>query len=125
MTTRTFGQIPKETEPLRIIRNLAAVFFGIILLAVLLFSGSVDYACKHSYTADRQWLLFTIGIVGVAAVLLMAFLLRGKFAGARKLLAKKSTFVLLASICSIVLLLAQCYIVRSTWFETGWNICVG
>lgn len=102
MTTRTFGQIPKETEPLRIIRNIAAVCFGIILLAVLLFSGSVDYACKHSYTADRQWLLFTIGIVGVAAVLLMAFLLRGKFAGARKLLAKKSTFVLLASICSIV-----------------------
>ena len=122
MTTRTFGQIPKETEPLRIIRNIAAVFFGIILLAVLLFSGSVDYACKHSYTADRQWLLFTIGIVGVAAVLLMAFLLRGKFAGARKLLAKKSTFVLLASICSIVLLLAQCYIVRSTWFETGWDV---
>lgn len=93
MTTRTFGQIPKETEPLRIIRNIAAVFFGIILLAVLLFSGSVDYACKHSYTADRQWLLFTIGIVGVAAVLLMAFLL-----------------------------LAQCYIVRSTWFETGWDV---
>ena len=52
----------------------------------------------------------------------MAFLLRGKFAGARKLLAKKSTFVLLASICSIVLLLAQCYIVRSTWFETGWDV---
>lgn len=26
MTTRTFGQIPKETEPLRIIRNIAAVF---------------------------------------------------------------------------------------------------
>lgn len=122
MTTRTFGQIPKETEPLKIIRNIAAVFFGIILLVVLLFSGPVDYACKHCYTADRQWLLFTIGIVGVAAVLLMAFLLRGKFAGARKLLAKKSTFVLLVSICSIILLLAQCCIVRSTWFETGWDV---
>lgn len=122
MTTRTFGQIPKETEAPKIIRNIAAVFFGIILLVVLFFSGPVDYACKHSYTADRQWLLFTVGIVGVAAVLLMAFLLRGKFAGARKLLAKKSTFVLLTSVCSIILLLAQCYIVRSTWFETGWDV---
>lgn len=122
MTTRTFGQIPKETEPLKIIRNIAAVFFGTILLIVLLLSGPVDYACKHPYTADRQWLFFAIGIAGVATVFLTAYLLRGKFASARKLLVKKTTFVLLVSACSIVLLLAQCCVVRSTWFETGWDV---
>lgn len=122
MTTRTFGQISKETKPLKIIRNIAAIFFGIILLVALLFSGPVDYACKHSYTADRQWFFFAIGIAVVATVFVVTFLLRGRFVNVGKLLAKESTFALLISLFTIVLLFVQCFIVRSTWFETGWDV---
>ncbi len=122
MTTRTLGKIPKEIEPFTVIRNISAVFFGIILLVVLLLSGSVDYACKQPYTADRQWFLFAIGIVVAATIFFVAFLLRGRFANARKLLAKESTFTLLITLFTIVLLFVQCLIVRSTWFETDWDV---
>lgn len=122
MTTRVLGRTPKETGPFKLIRNIAVVFFGIILLVVLLLSEPVDYACKQPYAADRQWLFFAIGLAAVAVTFVIAFLLRGRCASARELLAKKSTFTLLTSLCSTVLLFVQCFIVRSTWFETDWDV---
>ena len=120
MTTRVLGRTPKETGPFKLIRNVAVAFFGIILLVVLLLSEPVDYACKQPYTADRQWLFFAIGLAVVAVTFAIAFLLRGRCASVRELLAKKSTFTLLISLCSIVLLFVQCFIARSTWFETDY-----
>lgn len=122
MTTRTLNQMTKEAEPLKVMRNIAAIFFGIILLVVLFLSKPVDFACKHLYTADRQWFFFAIGIASIIAVFVAACLLNRKFASSRKLLVRESTFVLLISACSIVLLLVQCYIVRLMWFETGWDV---
>ena len=89
---------------------------------MLLLSEPVDYACKQPYTADRQWLFFAIGLAVVAVTFAIAFLLRGRCSSVRELLAKKSTFTLLISLCSIVLLFVQCFIVRSTWFETDWDV---
>ena len=122
MAARFFGQISNETELFKTIRNIAVVVFGIILFVVLFLSEPVDYACKQPYTADRQWFFFAIGIAVVATVFVVAFLMRGRFANIRKLLAKESTFALLISLCTIVLLFVQCFIVRSTWFETDWDV---
>ena len=122
MAARFFGQISNETELFKTIRNIAVVVFGIILFVVLFLSESVDYACKQPYTADRQWFFFAIGIAVAATVFVVAFLMRGRFANVRKLLAKESTFALLISLCTIVLLFVQCFIVRSTWFETDWDV---
>lgn len=122
MAARFFGYISNGAELFKTIRNIAAVVFGIILFVVLFLSEPVDYACKQLYTADRQWFFFAIGIAVIAAIFVIAFLLRGRFANARKLLAKESTFALLISLFTIVLLFVQCFIVRSTWFETGWDV---
>lgn len=122
MAARFFGYISNEAELFKTIRNIAAVIFGIILFVVLFLSGSVDYACKQPYTADRQWFFFAIGIAVVATIFFVAFLLRGRFANARKLLMKESTFAFLITLFTIVLLFVQCFIVRSTWFETDWDV---
>lgn len=122
MAARFIGQISNEVELFKAIRNIAVVVFGIILFVVLFLSGPVEYACKRLYTADRQWLFLAIGIAVVAIAFVVAFLLRGRFVNARKLLAKESTFALLISLCTIALLFVQCFIVRSTWFETDWDV---
>lgn len=122
MAARFIGQISNEVELSKAIRNIAVVVFGIILFVVLFLSGPVEYACKQPYTADRQWLFFAIGIAVVAIAFFVAFLLRGRFANARKLLAKESAFTLLITLFAIVLLFVQCLIVRSTWFETDWDV---
>lgn len=106
---------------LRLLRNVVAACFLLVFGSVLFLSGSIDYACKHSFTANRQWLFAAIGIAAVVAFAAVALLLRGKWGNARVILAKRSAFLFLTSVFSVLLLCAQCFVARSAWFETGWD----
>lgn len=104
------------------IRDIAAVCFLLIFAVVLFLSGSVEYACKHYFTANNQWLFFAIGIAVSAILAVNASFLRRKRNGANSVLAKRSIFCLLTAVFSVLLLCVQCLIVHSAWFLTGWDV---
>ena len=60
----------------KIVRNISACLFFLIFLAILVFSGSIDYACKHLYTAKNQCLFLGIGLIILAILAIVLLLIK-------------------------------------------------
>lgn len=73
-------------------RNAAACVILAIFVLVVAFSASASYACRHQFTANRQWLFLAIGLGMLAVLALAAFALRGKLEGAKRALGKNRSF---------------------------------
>ena len=102
-------------------RNAAACVILAIFVLVVAFSASASYACRHQFTANRQWLFLAIGLGMLAVLALAAFALRGKLEGAKRALGKNRSFSIAVTLGTVLLLAAQCYVVHEAWFETGWD----
>ena len=75
-------------------------------------SSSVNYARKHQFTANRQWLFLAIGLGILAVLALAAIALRGKLDGVKRALGKSRSFSIAVTLGAVLLLAAQCYVVR-------------
>lgn len=112
---------PSKPKAPVVVRNVAACVLLAIFALVMLLSASVDYAYKHGFTANHQWLFLAIGLVVIAALALAAFALRDKLEKAGKALAGDRPFAVAATAATVLLFVAQCCIVRAAWFITGWD----
>ena len=118
---RAQGTTRSPKAPL-VARNAAACLILAVFVLVVALSASVSYACKHQFTANRQWLFLAIGLGILAVLALAAFALRGKLDGAKRALGKSRSFSIAVTLGAVLLLAAQCYVVRGAWFETDWDV---
>ena len=117
---RAQGATQSPKAPL-VARNVAACVILVVFVLVVALSASASYACKHQFTANRQWLFLAIGLGILTVLALAAFALRGRLDGAKRALGKKRSFSIAVTLGAVLLLAAQCYVVRGAWFETGWD----
>ncbi len=121
------SKVSKSPKFMRVFRNICAGAFCLIFLIVMALSGSIDYVCKHTYTAQKQWIVLAAGLF-IFAIIVITGLICKKYikdtfkAKMHTNLKQRKTFILFITIGSILLLLLQCYIVYGGWFEAGWDV---
>lgn len=103
----------------RFFGRLAALFFGLILALVLFTSGSMDYACRFAFSANRQ-LLFTA--LGLVAMFVLCFGIRILvFYIVSHIGDRERTFRVLVAVGCLVLFAYQMLVVAGGWFKTDWD----
>lgn len=127
VSIKTSKEESKTPKFAKIFRNMSSGAFCFIFLIVMVLSGSIDYACKHTYTAQKQWIVLAVGLFVFAIVVVIGLLVKKYISNSLRTklqtcLQKKKTFILWITVGSILLLLLQCYIVYGGWFQTGWDI---
>lgn len=122
MVTRRAQSAPRIQAGLfKVVRNMIAGIFFLIFVAVVFFSGSIEYACKHSFTANNQAFFLLVGFIFVCVCLLTATLSIGRCRKIKGFFGTEHSFLLFVSIGSLALIFVQIFIVKSAWFVTDWD----
>lgn len=102
------------------LRDVCAIFFLCIFLAVLFVAPHVDFNMKRTSVLDKQPLLF-LASIGLVAVVLLVARFMAKSPLHRKLCNKKM-FLATTLAASALLLVVQALMVKGAWFYAGWDV---
>lgn len=98
---------------------LAAIFFAVIFALVFFTSGAMEYACRFTFTANRQLLFSALGAVvffaACFACRIAVFYVRPHVSNP-----ERAWRILVAATC-IALLCYQALVVSGAWFKTDWD----
>ncbi|WP_165054702.1 MULTISPECIES: hypothetical protein [unclassified Adlercreutzia] len=110
---------------LRVARNLGILYIALVVIAVIVLSPAVSYACKAQAAFLSPAYVLIAALVGLGFILLLQ--------NAKRLVARYSLpvkmendrlFFVVVVFSSIMLLVVQAFVVRSCWFVTGWDVAI-